>query len=111
MKDLVIIGAGTAGTMMLNKLKDKVSDEWKFTIIDKDPIHYYQPGFLFIPFGVYEPKDVMMKKKEFIPDSANFMQLRIPSAGSVSVPSKSNSTNFVSPVIVQVTLSTYSPVG
>lgn len=70
MKRLVILGAGTAGTMILNKL-DRILDkkEWEITIIDKDKIHYYQPGFLFIPFGIYQPDEVMRQKADFFPPS------------------------------------------
>ena len=44
------MGAGTGGTIMVNKLR-KVLDrgEWEITIVDEHQTHYYQPGFLFIP--------------------------------------------------------------
>ncbi len=29
--------------------------------------HYYQPGFLFIPFGMYSKNDVIKPKRDFIP--------------------------------------------
>jgi len=68
MKKLVILGAGTAGTMMLNKLYNALdSKEWSFTIVDKDETHYYQPGFLFIPFGIYSRRDVIKPKRDFFP--------------------------------------------
>lgn len=68
MKKLVILGAGTAGTMMLNKLYNVLdSKEWSFTIVDKDETHYYQPGFLFIPFGIYSRRDVIKPKRDFFP--------------------------------------------
>lgn len=68
MKDLLILGGGTAGTMMANKLFKKLNPtQWTIKVIDKDPLHYYQPGFLFIPFGIYHPNDVVRKKKEFLP--------------------------------------------
>ncbi len=71
MKRLVILGAGTAGTMMLNKFcKALDPDEWKLTIVDKDETHYYQPGFLFIPFGIYGKQDVIKPKKKFFPEQA-----------------------------------------
>ncbi len=74
MKNLVILGAGTAGTMMANKLyRDLNRKIWNITIIDKDEIHYYQPGFLFIPFGIYQPEDVMRTKAEFLPKGVNFI--------------------------------------
>lgn len=72
MKNLVILGAGTAGTMMLNKFHKKLDlNEWKITIVDNIETHYYQPGFLFIPFGVYTEADVVKPKKEFFPDDVN----------------------------------------
>jgi sulfide:quinone oxidoreductase len=71
MKKLVILGAGTAGTMMLNKLDPVLDpDEWQITIVDQFQTHYYQPGFLFIPFGIYDPKDVIKPKKDFLPQRA-----------------------------------------
>lgn len=68
MKRIVILGAGTAGTMMLNKLSKALDpEEWKLTIVDKEETHYYQPGFLFIPFGTYTKEDVIKPKQNFFP--------------------------------------------
>ena len=54
MKELLILGAGTAGTMMANKLNNALDpEEWRITIVDQFKTHYYQPGFLFIPFNIY----------------------------------------------------------
>ncbi len=68
MKNIVILGGGLGGTIMANKLSKVLSEnEWEITIIDKNPQHYYQPGFLFIPFGIYGAKDVIKPKKNFFP--------------------------------------------
>lgn len=68
MKKLLILGAGTAGTMVANKLSHVLSrDEWKITIVDQEETHYYQPGFLFIPFGIYGENDVIKPKRDYIP--------------------------------------------
>lgn len=68
MKKLLILGAGTAGTMMLNKLYKEIDrDEWELTIVDQYKTHYYQPGFLFIPFGIYSKQDVVKPKYDFFP--------------------------------------------
>ena len=68
MKKLVILGAGTAGTMVANKLSHVLNrDDWKITIVDQEETHYYQPGFLFIPFGIYGENDVIKAKRDFIP--------------------------------------------
>jgi sulfide:quinone oxidoreductase len=74
MKNLVIIGGGTAGTMMSNKLRKALDiDEWSITIIDKHKTHYYQPGFLFIPFGIYNKSDVIKPKSDFFPVGVNVL--------------------------------------
>lgn len=69
MKKLVILGAGTAGTMIANKLYKKLDQgEWQITVVDKEKTHYYQPGFLFIPFGKYTREDVIKPREDFFPD-------------------------------------------
>ena len=74
MKNLLILGAGTAGTMMANKLYKALNpDLWKITIVDRDELHYYQPGFLFIPFGIYQPEQVIKPKANFLPKGVNFI--------------------------------------
>ena len=68
MKTLLILGAGTAGTMVANRLHRLLDpDEWKITIVDQHETHYYQPGLLFIPFGMYSKNDVVKPKRDFIP--------------------------------------------
>lgn len=68
MKKIVILGAGTAGTMMANKLRNALDrEEWNITVVDQFKTHYYQPGFLFIPFGIYNEEDVIKPKSDFIP--------------------------------------------
>ncbi len=72
MKKLLILGAGTAGTMMLNKFSGALDKhEWQITIVDQHETHYYQPGFLFIPFDIYTKKDVIKPKRDFFPASTN----------------------------------------
>ncbi|MEY1638541.1 type III sulfide quinone reductase, selenoprotein subtype [Tenuifilum osseticum] len=74
MKKIVILGAGTGGTIMANKLRKVLErDEWSITVVDKDPNHYYQPGFLFIPFGIYSKHDVVKPKASFIPAGVKFI--------------------------------------
>ena len=56
MKRLLVLGAGTAGTMVVNKLRPRLDPaEWQITIVDQNACHHYQPGYLFIPFGIYRP--------------------------------------------------------
>ena len=68
MKKLLILGAGTAGTMVANRMSRLLDlDEWQITIVDQHATHYYQPGFLFIPFRMYSKNDVIKPKRDFIP--------------------------------------------
>jgi sulfide:quinone oxidoreductase len=73
MKNLLILGAGTAGTLLANKLKHRLeSDEWIITVVDRSAVHYYQPGFLFLPFGLYQPEQVVRPRRELILPSVEF---------------------------------------
>jgi sulfide:quinone oxidoreductase len=78
MKKLVVLGAGTGGTIMVNKLR-KVLDRsaWEITIVDQHQTHYYQPGFLFIPFGIYTSQDVVKPKADFIPPGVKLIYKEI----------------------------------
>ncbi|GIK72456.1 MAG: oxidoreductase [Chloroflexota bacterium] len=68
MKRLLILGGGTAGTMVANRLVHELDmAEWQITVVDQDETHYYQPGFLFIPFGAYGKADVMRPKRDYLP--------------------------------------------
>lgn len=71
MKKLVILGGGFGGTMLANHLVKKVpQDELSITIIDHTTIHYYQPGFLFIPFGIYSEQMIMKPRRDLLPSNA-----------------------------------------
>ena len=68
MKRLVILGAGTAGTMMANKLNGLLRAEpWQITVIDRDHDHVYQPGLLFLPFGQYSEDEIVKQRQVFLP--------------------------------------------
>ncbi len=74
MKKILILGSGAGGTMCAAKLRKMLNPlEWNITIIDNDEMHHYQPGWLFIPFGIYTAEDCMKPKRDFIPDGVNFV--------------------------------------
>ena len=74
MKRLVILGAGTAGTMMSAKMRRVLPrDDWSITLIDQDDDHIYQPGLLFIPFGVYGEKDVVRPRSRYVPKGVDLL--------------------------------------
>ncbi|MBK6528122.1 MAG: NAD(P)/FAD-dependent oxidoreductase [Deltaproteobacteria bacterium] len=67
MKRIVILGAGTGGTMMANKLARALpEDGWRVTVVDRDDVHIYQPGLLFLPFGQYREEDIVKRRKNLL---------------------------------------------
>ena len=74
MKKIVVVGAGTGGTVIANKLRKKLSpDEWGITIIDRDDNHVYQPGLLFVPFGLTTTKSLIKSRRRYISSGINFV--------------------------------------
>ena len=60
MHQIVILGAGTGGTLTANRLRRAYgSDEALITVVDQDDAHVYQPGLLFVPFGLTQPEDIV----------------------------------------------------
>jgi sulfide:quinone oxidoreductase len=51
MKNLVILGAGTAGTMVANRMSRRLPRGWAVSLVEPETVHLYQPGLLFLPFG------------------------------------------------------------
>lgn len=77
MKRLLILGAGTAGTMAANHLRHVLSDDWSITIVDQNNSHHYQPGYLFVPFGMYTPSRVVRPRNNYIPSGVDFIESKI----------------------------------
>jgi len=72
-KKLLVLGAGTAGTTLVNKMRRRLGDDWHITVVDQDETHLYQPGFLFIPFGMYDRDDVVRPRRDFIPKGVDLV--------------------------------------
>lgn len=50
---IVILGGGTGGTIAANRLRRAFTpEEAAITVVDRDDRHLYQPGLLFVPFGL-----------------------------------------------------------
>jgi sulfide:quinone oxidoreductase len=74
MRRLLVLGGGTAGTMVVNKLRKRLDRrEWQVTIVDQDGTHLYQPGLLFLPFGGYRPEEIVKSRVRFIPDGVDLI--------------------------------------
>lgn len=74
MRKLVVLGSGTAGTMIVNKLRPKLDrHDWSITVVDRDDEHHYQPAYLFLPFGGYTRDQVIRSRHTFLPDGVDFV--------------------------------------
>ena len=57
---IVILGGGTGGTLTANRLRKALPEsEASITVVDTDGRHVYQPGLLFVPFGLADPEDIV----------------------------------------------------
>jgi len=60
MHRIVILGGGTGGTLAANRLRRAFGhDEAIITVVDEDDRHVYQPGLLFVPFGLTHGEDIV----------------------------------------------------
>jgi sulfide:quinone oxidoreductase len=78
MKHLVVLGAGTAGTMVVNRLRPLLpNDEWAVTVVEQRIEHHYQPGYLFVPFGGYRQAEIVKPSSRFIPEGVDLVTAEI----------------------------------
>lgn len=89
MTELLILGGGTAGTMVANRLRARLDSSWTVTVVDADDRHHYQPGYLFIPFGASTPDRVQKSRRAQLHDGITFVEGEVsrvdPAARSVSL--------------------------
>jgi sulfide:quinone oxidoreductase len=63
-KRIVILGAGTGGTMVANRLRRRFDgDEAEIHVVDRDDRHVYQPGLLFVPFGLASLDEIVRPRR------------------------------------------------
>ena len=73
-KRLLVLGAGTAGTMIVNRLRRRLDPgDWEITVVDRDDVHPYQPGFLLLPFGSGARQDLTRSRHAQIDDGITFI--------------------------------------
>ncbi|MGB3827597.1 MAG: FAD/NAD(P)-binding oxidoreductase, partial [Ornithinimicrobium sp.] len=78
MRNLVVLGGGTAGTMIVNKLRKVLPEgEWGITVVDRDDMHHYQPGYLFVPFGALDASDVVKSRRRQLSRGVSFVEAEV----------------------------------
>ena len=74
MRHMLILGGGTGGTIMANKLASALDEkDWRITVVDETEDHYYQPGFLFVPFGTYRMRELVKPRRQYFPGRIKFI--------------------------------------
>jgi sulfide:quinone oxidoreductase len=61
---IVILGGGTGGTLVANRLDRLLGAAAQITVVDRDDRHVYQPGLLFVPFGLAEPEAIVRSRRD-----------------------------------------------
>lgn len=77
MKNLVILGAGTGGTTLANRMLHKLSDGWTITVVDPERQHLYQPGLLFIPFGAHDEAAMLRERRRTLHREIEWVQAAV----------------------------------
>ena len=71
----MILGGGTGGTMAANRLRRRFdADEAEIHVVDQDDRHVYQPGLLFVPFGLAQLDEIVRPRSRQLHDGIVFHQ-------------------------------------
>jgi sulfide:quinone oxidoreductase len=84
---IVIIGAGAAGTALVNRLVDRLEGA-QITLIDPRVEHLYQPGLTLVAAGLKPPSYAVSQTTDWLPDGVTLIPARVaavdPEAQTVS---------------------------
>ncbi len=79
-KTIVILGGGAGGTMTANRLRRRFGrDEAVIHVVDRDDRHVYQPGLLFVPFGLARAAAIVRPRRKQLADGIVFHENRVES--------------------------------
>ncbi len=74
-KHAVVLGGGTGGTLAANRLRRTYApDQLAITVVDRDDRHVYQPGLLFVPFGLTHAEDIVRPRRRQLHDTIAFVE-------------------------------------
>jgi sulfide:quinone oxidoreductase len=78
MREIVILGGGTGGTLTANRLRRVFPAHGaKITVVDQDNEHVYQPGLLFVPFGLADSEDLVRSRRQQLHGGIGYKQSAI----------------------------------
>jgi sulfide:quinone oxidoreductase len=72
---IVVLGGGTGGTLTANRLRRHYRpDEAEIVVVDQDDRHVYQPGLLFVPFGLTHAEDIVRPRARQLHAGIGFIE-------------------------------------
>ena len=79
-KRVVVLGGGTGGTMVANRLRRRFGrDEVEIAVVDLDDHHVYQPGLLFVPFGLATVEEIVRPRSRQLRPGVAFHEQEVES--------------------------------
>ena len=79
-RQIVILGGGTGGTMTANRLRRQFDeDEADIHVVDRDNRHLYQPGLLFVPFGLTQLDELVRPRRRQLREGILFHESEVDS--------------------------------
>lgn len=76
-KQVIILGGGTGGTIAANRLRRMLPHSVDITVVDSNDDHVYQPGLLFVPFGVTDSGDLVRPRGRQLHDGIEYVQATV----------------------------------
>lgn len=71
--DIVIVGSGSAGISIANRLARSLKNA-KITIVDRKETHYYWPGLTLVATGAWAKSKVLDRNSRFLPNQVNWIK-------------------------------------
>jgi sulfide:quinone oxidoreductase len=74
---IVILGGGTGGTLTANRLRRVLDETVEIVVVDQDDDHVYQPGLLFVPFGLARLDEIVRPRARQLHGGIDYLQADI----------------------------------
>ncbi len=77
-KRIVILGGGTGGTLSANRMRHLFPTEViQIVVVDQNDDHVYQPGLLFVPFGLSHTDQIVRSRHHQLHRGIEFRQVPV----------------------------------
>ncbi|MGO9028897.1 MAG: NAD(P)/FAD-dependent oxidoreductase [Acidimicrobiales bacterium] len=77
-KRIVFLGGGTGGTLGANRLRRLWPvEDVEIVVVDRNDDHVYQPGLLFVPFGLAHTEEIVRPRHHQLHQGIEFRQVPV----------------------------------